>query len=99
MKHPSNPMLAADDLPAERETSGLSDTSVEAAAHTVPRLALISIIKQALADLHDRRRRTDGYPQAETLEEQIRSWEDVLAWLKELSGRCVVLEPPQSLPY
>jgi hypothetical protein len=67
MKHPSNLMLAADDL-VQREAPGSSDTSVEAAAHAVPRLALISIIKQALADLHDRRRRADVYLQAETLE-------------------------------
>ena len=99
MKRLSNPMLARVLPPAQRETPGLSNTTGTAVGHSVPRLALVGIIKQALADLHDRRRRVDVYPQAETLEEQIRSWEDVLEWLKELSEPSIVLESPSSLPY
>jgi len=99
MKRLSNPMLAPVLPPAQRETPGTSDATGTAVGHVIPRLALVGIIKQALADLHDRRRRVDVYPHGEILEEQIRSWEDVLEWLKELSGPCVVLESPSSLPY
>lgn len=63
----------------------------------VKRLALIGIIKLALADLHDRRRRSDSYPQVERLEEQIKCWEDTLAWLKELPG-CHVSLQGEDLP-
>jgi hypothetical protein len=99
MKRLSNPMLAHDIPPAQRETPGRSDAAGTAVGHAVPRAALVAIIKQALADLHDRRRRVDVYPQGETLEEQIRSWEDVLEWLKDLSGPSVMLESPPALPY
>ena len=72
---------------------------VAADAIRVPRLSLIEIIKLVLADLHDRRRRSENYTHSEQIEEKIKIWEDALDRLKELSGRYVSLQeedlPPQ----
>jgi hypothetical protein len=84
----------------ERETSeSLLGGIAAPAGFRVRRLPLIQIIRLALADLHDRRRRSDSYPQVERLEELISYWEDTLARLKELPGPCVSLQeegPPSS---
>jgi hypothetical protein len=83
----------------ERETSeSLLGEHGASAGFRVRRLPLIQIIKLALADLHDRRRRSESYPQVERLEELISYWEDTLARLKELPGPSVSLQGECPLP-
>jgi hypothetical protein len=92
--------LDLDPRAIERDASASS-----AACATAPegirvgRMPLIEVIKLVLTDLHDRRRRCESLSHSQQLEEKIKSWEDVLARLKELSGRYVSLQqedlPPQ----
>lgn len=76
---------------AAPEPAALAPRDSAPAHFQVPRPSLIEIIKLALTDLHDRRRRAEAYPHVERLEEKIRCWEDALVWLKELSEPSVSL--------
>jgi hypothetical protein len=93
MDHHGSGTLDLDHRAAVQEApEPVVDGSGPPASFEVPRMSLIEIVKLALADLHERRRRSESYPVVERLEDQIKCWEDALAWLKDQPGSCLSLQ-------
>jgi len=60
--------------------------SAPAEALVVRRGGLVRILQHACWKLHEHRQRVAGMPVEREIVEQIKYWEDVLVWVKELGG-------------
>ena len=60
----------------------------------VERVLLISLLKYAIADLHDLRRRVSESPAAREVDRSIQYWEIVLEWLKQQTSEFADIMTP-----